>query len=44
MPESIHFTEAELADYVKAATARENPAPAPPQKTKAVRRSTRRKG
>jgi hypothetical protein len=45
MPESIHFTEAELTDYVKAATAREKPAPPPPQKTKAVRRTkARRKG
>ena len=34
--ESIHFTEAELTDYVKAASAAENPAPPPPQKTKAV--------
>ena len=32
-PESIHFTEAELADYVKAASAKEEPA-APPKKAK----------
>jgi hypothetical protein len=36
-PESIHFTEAELADYVKAASALEKPAPPPPKKTKSVR-------
>jgi hypothetical protein len=43
-PESIHFTEAELTDYVKAASAAEKPAP-PPKKAKAVRRSkARRKG
>jgi hypothetical protein len=42
--ESIHFTDAELMDYVKAASAAEKPAP-PPQKTKAVRHGkTRRKG
>src|SRR4051812_17743121 len=35
--ESIHFTDAELHDYVKAASAAEKPAPPPPQKTKAVR-------
>jgi hypothetical protein len=39
MPESIHFTEAELTDYVKAASAREKPASPPPKKTKAVRRT-----
>ena len=33
-PEAIHFTEAELNDYVKAATAAEKPAPAPPKKAK----------
>jgi hypothetical protein len=44
-PESIHFTEAELTDYVKAASAAEKPAPAPPKKTKAVRHTKgRRKG
>jgi hypothetical protein len=37
MPESIHFTEAELTDYVTAAAAREKPAPSPPQTTKPVR-------
>ena len=38
-PESIHFTEVELADYVKAAAALEKPAPPPPaaKKTKAAR-------
>ena len=45
MPESIHFTDAELADYVKAAAAREKPVEAPPSKTKAVRHNkARRKG
>ena len=44
-PESIHFTEAELSDYVKAASALEKPAPPPPKKTKAVRQTkARRKG
>jgi hypothetical protein len=46
--ESIHFTEAELNDYVKAASAAENPAPPPPKppkKTKSVRHTkARRKG
>ncbi len=43
-PESIHFTEAELTDYVKAAGAREKPA-SPPKKTKAARHTkARRKG
>ncbi|MEO7653370.1 MAG: hypothetical protein ABIZ80_23165 [Bryobacteraceae bacterium] len=43
--DSIHFTEAELKDYVKAITAAENPAPPPPKKAKAVgRRPARRKG
>ncbi len=44
--ESIHFTDAELQDYVKAAGAAEKPAPAPPpKKAKAARRSKgRRKG
>jgi hypothetical protein len=43
--ESIHFTEAELKDYVKAASAAENPAPPPPKKTKPVRHTRgRRKG
>ena len=42
--ESIHFTEAELKDYVKAASAAEKPAP-PPKKAKAVRHTkARRKG
>ncbi len=41
-PESIHFTEAELTDYVKAASAREKPAP-PPKKTKAVRHTKARR-
>ena len=45
-PESIHFTEAELTNYVKAAAALEKPAPPPPaKKTKAVRHTkARRKG
>jgi hypothetical protein len=44
--DSIHFTEAELKDYVKAASAAEKPAPPPPpKKTKAVRHTkARRKG
>ncbi len=43
--ESIHFTEAELKDYVKAAGAAEKPAPPPPKPAKAVRHTkTRRKG
>ncbi|MEO7652852.1 MAG: hypothetical protein ABIZ80_20515 [Bryobacteraceae bacterium] len=43
--DSIHFTEAELNDYVKAITAAENPAPPPPKKAKSVRRrKARRKG
>jgi hypothetical protein len=43
--ESIHFTEAELKDYVKAASAAEKPAPPPPKKAKAVRHTkARRKG
>lgn len=37
MPESIHFTDAELTNYVKAANAAEKPAAPPPQKAKAVR-------
>ena len=42
--ESIHFTEAELQDYVKAASAAEKPAP-PPKKAKPVRHAkARRKG
>ena len=42
--ESIHFTEAELNDYVKAASAAEKPAP-PPKKAKAVRHAkAKRKG
>ena len=43
--ESIHFTEAELKEYVKAATPPESPAPPPPKKAKAVRHTkARRKG
>ena len=44
--DSIHFTEAELKDYVKAASAAEKPAaPPPPKKAKAVRHTkARRKG
>ena len=45
--ESIHFTDAELNDYVKAASAAENPPPPPsaPKKAKPVRHAkTRRKG
>jgi hypothetical protein len=43
--ESIHFTDAELQDYVKAATAAEKPAPSPPKKAKAVRHTkAKRKG
>jgi hypothetical protein len=43
--ESIHFTEAELMDYVKAASAAEKPAPPPPKKAKAARHTkARRKG
>jgi len=43
--ESIHFTEAELKDYVKAASVAEKPAPPPPKKAKAVRHTkARRKG
>ncbi len=43
--ESIHFTDAELKDYVKTASAAEKPAPPPPAKAKAVRHTTaRRKG
>ena len=34
--DSIHFTDGELKDYVKAASAAENPAPPPPKKAKAV--------
>jgi len=35
--ESIHFTDAELQDYVKAASAPENPPPPPPKKKKTAR-------
>jgi hypothetical protein len=43
--ETIHFTEAELKEYVKAASAAEKPAPPPPKKAKAVRHTkARRKG
>jgi hypothetical protein len=42
--DSIHFSEDELRDYVKAASAAEKPAP-PPKKAKAARHSkARRKG
>ena len=43
--ESIHFTEAELKDYVKAASALEKPAPAPvpAKKAKAVRHTKARR-
>ena len=42
MPDSIHFTEAELADYVKAASAKEEP-PAPPKKAKATGKAKAKK-
>ena len=43
--EAIHFTEAELGDYVKAASAAEKPAPPPPKKAKVVRHTkAKRKG
>ena len=43
--ETIHFTEAELKEYVKAASAAEKPAPPPPKNAKAVRHTkARRKG
>ena len=44
--ESIHFTEPELKDYVKAASAAETPPPPPPKKTnKPVRHAkARRRG
>jgi hypothetical protein len=44
--ESIHFTDAELADYVKAASAAEAPPPPPPaKKSKPVRHTkAKRKG
>ena len=41
--ESIHFTEAELKDYVTAASAAEKPAPPPPKKAKAVRHTKARR-
>ena len=42
---SFHFTEAELKNYVKAASAAEKLAPPPPKKAKAVRHTkARRKG
>ena len=42
--ESIHFTDAELKDYVKAASAAEKPAPPPPpKKAKAVRKTKARR-
>ena len=37
--ESIHFTEAELQDYVKAANAAEKPAPPPPKKAKSAHKT-----
>ena len=40
--ESIHFTEAELKDYVKAASAAEKPAPPPARKAKPVRHTKAR--
>lgn len=40
--DSIHFTEAELNQYVKAANAAEKPAPPPPKK-KAVRHTKARR-
>jgi hypothetical protein len=43
--ESIHFTDAELKDYVKAASAAEKPAPPPPSKAKPARHTkTKHKG
>jgi len=43
--ESIYFTDAELKDYVKAASAAEKPAQPAPKKAKAVRSTkARRKG
>src|ERR1017187_7208974 len=41
--ESIYFTEAELENYVKAASAAEKPAPPPPKKAKAVRHTKARR-
>ena len=41
--DAIHFTEAELKDYVKAASALEKPAPPPPKKAKAVVHHTKAK-
>ena len=41
-PDSIHFTEAELTDYVKAASAAEEPAAAP-KNAKAVRHGKARR-
>jgi hypothetical protein len=41
-PESIHFTDAELKDYVKAASAAEKPAP-PPKKARPVRHKKARR-
>jgi hypothetical protein len=40
--DSIHFTEAELKDYVTAASVAEKPAP-PPKKAKAVRHTKARR-
>ena len=43
--EATHFIEAELNDYVKAASAAEEPAPPPPKKAAPVRHTkARRKG
>jgi hypothetical protein len=43
--ESIHFSEAELKNYVTAASAAEKPTPPPAKKAKAVRHTkARRKG
>ena len=43
--EAIHFTEAELTDYVRAAGAAEKPAPPPPKKAKVVHHTkAKRKG
>jgi hypothetical protein len=41
-PESIHFSDAELKDYVKAASALEKPAPEP-KKAKAARHTKARR-
>ncbi len=41
--ESIHFSETELNDYVKAASAAEKPVQEPPKKAKAVRHGKARR-